>query len=228
MLSPSRRLRAPWPFTTLFALAACGGQTQGVHPEWVGYDGSAVDAAATDASREDASIEDAARAPDAADAALDRQIMTQDALEENPVLPLGPTQCRAPSDCVQDMANLCISPGAMLPCGVCQRVSACSSDTDCEADGGAQVCDAVTCPCPPVQKACTTGCGSAADCKTGQSCNQHHCVATACMSDADCPVDFACSGTCARKACAVDADCSAYCVNGACYGAPGQCEMAPP
>ena len=91
-------------------------------------------------------------------------------------------------------------------------------------------------PCPPGQsfacsctgtKTCTQGCATAADCRTGETCDgTHRCVAQPCGS---CPAHFVCtSGACQRQTCTSDASCgSGYCVEGLCYDTLGMCSFLP-
>ena len=134
-------------------------------------------------------------------------------------------QCRSVSDCPQFME--CVPPGGSPGCGVAQPLPPCNTDADCAAEGPTIICAAV--PCSGAPLVCTPGCTSDAECSEGETCGPtHHCAPTACASESDCPTDFDCDGSaCQRRVCAGDGVCSGYCVNGACYDAPGTCSDEP-
>jgi hypothetical protein len=138
---------------------------------------------------------------------------------------LGANQCRGNADCNSRLGATCVPPGGATPCGVCLRVTPCSSDSECQADGASLICDVASfCTCPLGAKSCVPGCVTAAGCSTGEACIAQHCVPASCQSDVDCPTDFECTGgSCGRKSCTTDADCGGYCVSGACYSTPGTC-----
>ncbi len=136
--------------------------------------------------------------------------------------PLAPLQCRSSSDCAP--AYDCLEPGGTPLPGICPPAfSNCKLDSDCQADGGASICEPVV-GCENTQH-CAAGCATDGACNAGQWCRQFRCVQRSCTKDADCPPDFACSADeCQRRACASDSECSAYCVLGACYSVPGACQ----
>ncbi len=145
------------------------------------------------------------------------------------------TPCRSQSDCGPAPTLLyCRAPGDPLGCGACQQGrSTCASDTDCIPDGGGtgakRICDiapSTDCYCTAIKR-CVLGCRTNTDCGSGQGCNaQHTCQPTCVPGDGSCTVDDECGagGFCQQKACTTDAECSAACVNGKCYGGPGQCQ----
>jgi hypothetical protein len=143
--------------------------------------------------------------------------------------PLGADQCRGNADCDYRHPS-CVAPGAGPACSWCFQVTApCASDSDCQGDGGELICDVAECTCLPPAMSCMRGCADSSSCRPGQTCTAHHCVPISCQGDADCPTDFECSnGTCERKPCTTDAICGGYCVNGACYSAPGTCQSPVP
>jgi hypothetical protein len=136
---------------------------------------------------------------------------------------LGANQCRWDRDCQR--YGTCVPPGGDTPCGICLEITPCSSDSECQADGGTTVCGpSRSCTCPLGSKACIPTCTDSAACKEGEICSSGHCIETPCQRDTDCPVDFQCTaGSCGRNGCATDADCNGYCVTGECYSAPGTC-----
>jgi hypothetical protein len=143
--------------------------------------------------------------------------------------------CRSYQDCRVGGSSVltCAAPGQFLGCGACQQPPAtCSVDGDCRTDGGNMICDvapAQRCYCFNA-KICQAGC-AASGCATGQICDADgRCKAKTCTpGDQSCPTDFDCSaaGACARRSCTTDTPCSAACVNGACYGALGTCQLVP-
>ena len=130
---------------------------------------------------------------------------------------------------------VCLPPGGFYGCGYCPPpMSACSTDSTCTPG---YVCESFQCNVDSCQSGqdCVRGCTSDADCSIGQGCGvDHHCVATPCTSDAECPPNFACDGiACQRKTCSSDTDCTGACVSysparsSTCWSGPGTC-MPPP
>jgi hypothetical protein len=143
--------------------------------------------------------------------------------------PLGANQCRGNADCDYRHPS-CVSPAAGPACSICLDPTVpCTTDGECQGDGGELICEVVACPCSPGARGCIPGCADASECHPGQACAAYHCVSISCQSDADCPTDFECNnGTCERKTCTTDAICSGYCVNGWCYSTPGTCQSPVP
>ena len=146
---------------------------------------------------------------------------------EGPVgtCPLGANQCRGNADC-DYLHPSCVPPDAGPPCSFCLEPTVpCTTDSECQGDGGELICDVVLCPCSPGAKGCIPGCADASGCHSGKACAAHHCVPMSCQGDADCPTDFGCNNRiCERKTCTTDAICSGYCVNGSCYSTLGTCQ----
>jgi len=149
-------------------------------------------------------------------------------------LSLGSMQCRGNADCTDTFARYCIQPSQAAATGVpvtCNPVDkpGCASDSDCPSDGGSMICDIDPITCSPPVKTCIAGCTSASDCKEGEDCAAHHCVALSCQHVEDCPANFDCvNGQCARRSCTTDAPCTGYCVVGSCYSTPGTCMQPVP
>jgi hypothetical protein len=196
----------------LFLVGACGRNGLGsVTPADAGPAGSGHDALATGGTQTagDTGSGGAGGTSGAKDAGNSRS--------------LGANRCRSDSDC--ERYGTCVVPEGDTPCGVCLRITPCSSDSVCQADGGTMVCGlSRSCTCPFGSKTCIPACTDSSTCKEGESCSGGHCIETPCQSDTDCPVDFQCSaGSCGRNACSTDADCHGYCVSGDCYATPGTC-----
>lgn len=124
-------------------------------------------------------------------------------------------------------------PGQQVCGGICVVPDPpCSVDTDCvgfdAAWSGPSICDAVICGCSAT-KGCRVGCSADKECLEGTSCgSDHRCALTTCTAaSGSCPVDFTCGsdGHCVRQPCTSDAQCSDACVEGACYHAPGICQL---
>lgn len=131
--------------------------------------------------------------------------------------PLGSGECRSGTDCA--MLEYCLVPGGTPNDGCPPARFSCTTDSECQTDGGMAICKPVAAGCGK----CASGCTADADC-AGEDCSQGHCVTRSCARDSDCGVDFVCSSdVCRRKSCSTDSDCSAYCVQDACYSAPGSC-----
>ena len=132
------------------------------------------------------------------------------------------TGCRDNADCGGPGGSVCLPPdtsGGICTCPAKAGVG-CGSDADC---GSGQVCDSVDCCGDDL---CIPACTGDASCATGQQCNSDgHCRTIRCMSDNDCPAQFACMTTvCQRRSCSADAECgSGFCVDGACYATLGVC-----
>ena len=158
--------------------------------------------------------------------------------------------CRDSSDCG---SFICLEPGGFAGCGICIDVeSQCQADADCPSgEGGAMVCAKFhppPCPCAldPALYVCIPACHSDGECDQGETCNgAGHCVARPCVSDADCPAQFACEpatggsdSACQRRRCEADSDCAGgFCVEGwifaanpgrRCYADLGACTALPP
>lgn len=141
-------------------------------------------------------------------------------------------KCTAEVDCTGN-GEFCLAPGAFGGCGICMKPDdVCATDAECQAVDPTYVCiwRSDSCVCGG-ETTCQPGCQANSDCKTGQTCNDKlRCVPTACEANDGCPAQFACvTGACERRICTASSDCgSGYCVNGACHGEPGTCEMAKP
>src|SRR5262245_23070978 len=137
--------------------------------------------------------------------------------------------CTAQSDCTPESGlETCAPPGTPFGCGVCNMdPSDCGNDADCKSRDPASICEPVTCSCDAVPAMrCTAGCTMHADCAEGQSCDitTNRCIAKACATAAQCPIDFICTPTgCSRATCHTRSECSGYCVDGACYTTAGEC-----
>jgi hypothetical protein len=138
-------------------------------------------------------------------------------------------QCRHDADC-HFPEEACITEDSTL-CGGCMTApTSCTADVDCASQGATWICAPLACACsnaPP--KTCQAGCASDAACRTDEICgSDHRCQLKPCGAPSDCPTDFACGATgCQRKPCSSDAECQGYCVEGACFEAPGACMTLP-
>ena len=145
--------------------------------------------------------------------------------------PIGSNQCSAEQACKN--GALCAYPGKFIGCGTCRNPdpnSVCTSDSQCKSAGAHYVCinKPNFCHCSG-QKICTPGCQANSDCGASEICQSGNCVAKPCQANADCQTDFVCSNQkCARKTCQSTSDCNGYCVTGACYSQPGNCQFPPP
>ena len=140
--------------------------------------------------------------------------------------PLGFDECRTKADCTDPWVVSCEPPpvGVLRGAGPCSGGPPCTSDSECQADGGDEVCVVPSQPCPGTTTMCGFECLEPATCEPGQACTGHRCVALPCQSDTQCPADSACvAGGCVQKTCTTDATCGGYCVLGKCYPAPGWC-----
>lgn len=172
-----------------------------------------------------------AGAPDAADSSSDMGIPESgpgdgEASADAAPRPLAFDQCRSKADCTDPGVVNCEPPppDRLVGAGPCSGGPACTSDSECQADGGGEICDVPPVPCTPNTKVCMIECVDTETCEAGEVCTGHRCVALPCQNDAQCPVDSACAaGSCARKTCTTDDPCSGYCVRGKCYSAPGWC-----
>lgn len=118
--------------------------------------------------------------------------------------------CRADADCLAS-GGACIPPGGSPGCGICRDdPDECSGDDTCPPDF---VCvDAPVPPCPcdgTPARVCIPRCTFDDACAARERCLGGRCVRDTCAGDADC----------------VDAG---VCVVGACYDAPGTCQLPPP
>ncbi len=148
----------------------------------------------------------------------------------------GVLTCHATSDC--RAGQVCAWPGVSLGCPgsrACdlrgadgaaldpKGIPGCLGDTECAEAGAGSICvapDPCSCYVNPI---CVVGCANSAQCDAGEICSAHRCVATPCQTAGDCPNNFVCSGSCARKTCTTDANCNGYCLGGACYDQIGHC-----
>src|SRR5690554_6743025 len=178
-----------------------------------------------------------------------------DAVEDDVTDPLPASACADHTDC-QQSGGSCIEPGGFAGCGSCQNfLVACSADTDCATGSGSdtvpsQVCKRVApedCSCDTSISICKPACQTSTDCKEGERCNPDgHCTLTPCSTNGGasraCPSNFECLPTfcstdepesceaCQRIQCTQDAECAdgGVCVNGACHGELGTCELPRP
>lgn len=144
-----------------------------------------------------------------------------------------PICCHTTADCGGSGAT-CAPPGTPMGCGICtpDPQGGCAGDADCPSGQMCRLGSGCSCSGP---RQCVAGCARDADCAEGESCDGlHHCVASACVGDADCPTSFRCSaGVCARRTCGTaDTDCDplggSSCVEGLCYSGLGECRMPVP
>ena len=115
------------------------------------------------------------------------------------------TVCEADTDCPSDRPH-CYGNNGVAACGECRTTADCARG----------VCNSGACT-----PQCTTNasCGEAMECTAEQRCQ-----ALSCQSDADCPINRACTnGHCSRRGCTTDAMCQGACVNGGCYESLGRC-----
>jgi hypothetical protein len=105
--------------------------------------------------------------------------------------------CRTSATCPN--GDVCIGGGVPSQCGGA-HFSECSTDADCRADGGMNVCSRDEC---------------------GMNIR---CVSPQCSSDGECGANTTCQDTlCKPKPCTDDGACSGYCVNGQCSSDLGIC-----
>lgn len=148
---------------------------------------------------------------------------------------LPPGGCTVEQPCAGPIR--CLPPGVSPGCGACRRPDPselCQSDSTCKAQGATQICAPGVCLCQPAT-VCVAGCTGPADCPEGTVCGaDNRCAPRPCALPDDCPRSFTCqrsdggAGTCARTTCKADRDCPLFCVEGACYDAPGSCTPPPP
>lgn len=148
-----------------------------------------------------------------------------------------PSGCRSSDDC-QPPQDLCLAPGEHPPCPICINDvdNPCTTDADCAALGETYICEEIgagSCPAPcnePLSE-CRGGCADDEDCDTGETCAEHHCIATPCGDDLECPLHFSCipaQQSCQRRSCSQDGDCgNGFCVEGECYEDLGVCSAIP-
>jgi hypothetical protein len=121
-----------------------------------------------------------------------------------------PAACRRDADCTAGGAR-CVPPGGSPGCGVCRDdPDECAGDDQCPRDFVCAPTPEPPCPCDGTPaRICVRRCVSDTACESRQRCRGGRCVRDSCVADADCP-DL---GTC---------------VLGACYDAPGTCQLPPP
>ena len=134
-------------------------------------------------------------------------------------------------DAVECMpGSTCVPPGIAAACGACPATE-CQTDIDCRDRGDHFICahpGPEQCACQ-IAQVCRLGCGTDADCASGEECDSaHHCVAQSCAVRL-CPPDFNCepvngSLVCVRRLCDRDAYClGGFCLGGSCYDQLGRC-----
>ncbi len=146
-----------------------------------------------------------------------------------------PTQecCRAPGDCG---TGSCVAPGTPTCGGACNpQPDECDVDGDCQPTnsgvGAVLICQPVPCACSGGTSACVPGCTTTDDCGEGETCDpaRGRCERIRCPAGEECPLDFECNDAlCVRRGCTTDVDCDSFCVDGACHGSLGVCQVPAP